>query len=78
MFPGIFCLVQEIPILLTFTSQNIFLLPTSHRPDEELKSNRNMGKYEALALADSSDAVVNEGRKIFMNGLNQVKILCDD
>lgn len=39
---------------------------------ENLNPNRNMGRYDALALVDSVDAVISGGRRIFRKGLNQV------
>lgn len=45
---------------------------------DNLNPNRSTGRYDALALADSIDAVISGGRRMFRNGRNQVKIFCND
>ena len=44
---------------------------------ESTRPGKNSGKYDRLALAECIDLVISEGRTIFYNRLNQVKIQCE-
>ena len=44
---------------------------------ESTRPGKNLGKYDRLALAECIDLVIDGGRTIFYNGLNQVKIQCE-
>ena len=44
---------------------------------ESTRPGKNLGKYDRLALAECIDLVIDGGRTIFYNGLNQVKIHCE-
>ena len=39
---------------------------------------RNLGKYDPLTIADQIDEVIQGGRTIHRNGLNQIKIVCSE
>ena len=45
---------------------------------ESTRPGKNLGKYDRLALAECIDLVVRVPRTIFYNGINQVKIQCED
>ena len=45
---------------------------------ESTRPGKNLGKYDRLALAECIDLVVRGARTIFYNGINQVKIQCED
>ena len=44
---------------------------------ESTRPRKNLGKYDRLALAECIDLVINGGRTIFYNGLNQDTIQCE-
>ena len=43
---------------------------------ESTVSGRNLGRYDPLTIADQIDEVIQAGRTIHRNGLNQIKIVC--
>ena len=45
---------------------------------ESTRPGKNLGKYDRLALAECIDLVVRGARTIFYNGINRVKIQCED